>query len=174
MKKIRTILVSVEEADFGLFLRLLQGHLLFHLPNQSKGQKNMFKTIIEPRVSETDGVGHINNTTIPIWFEAGRNKLFKLFTPDSSFENWKMIILNMNVDYVDQIYFGKDAEVYTWVKRIGNTSLELYEEIRQDNRLCAKGTAVYVNHDVKKGKSEVIPEDIRSELEKHRYSENVE
>ncbi|MGM0876104.1 MAG: hypothetical protein ACQEWV_15325 [Bacillota bacterium] len=36
----------------------------------------MYKTIIEPHVSETDGVGHINNTTIPIWFEAGRNDLF--------------------------------------------------------------------------------------------------
>lgn len=65
----------------------------------------MYRIVIEPRVSGTDGVGHINNTTIPIWFEAGRNQLFKLFTPDNSFENWKMIILNMNVDYVDQIYF---------------------------------------------------------------------
>ena len=64
----------------------------------------MFETIIEPRVSETDGAGHINNTTIPIWLEAGRNKIFKLFTPDLSFDNWRCIILHASVDYVRQIY----------------------------------------------------------------------
>lgn len=58
----------------------------------------MFHTTIEPRVSETDAVGHINNTTVPVWFEAGRNQLFALFNPERSFKDWKMIILNMNVD----------------------------------------------------------------------------
>lgn len=129
----------------------------------------MYKKIIEPRVSETDGVGHINNTTIPIWFEAARNEIFKLFTPDSSFENWRMIILNMNVDFMKQIYFGRDAEVYIWVKRIGNSSLELYEEIHQDNQVCAKGSATYVNFNVKTQKSEPIPDQIKSSLEEHMY-----
>lgn len=73
----------------------------------------MYKTIIEPRVSETDGIGYINNTTVPIWLEAGRNVIFKLFTPDDNFENWKMIIINMNVDYVSQIFFSKNVSVYT-------------------------------------------------------------
>lgn len=129
----------------------------------------MYKTTIEPRVSETDGVGHINNTTVPVWFEAARNPLFKLFTPDGSFKNWRMIILNMNVDYVDQIYFGKNVEVSTWVKRLGNTSLELYEEIHQEGRLCARGTVVYVNFNVEAQESEPIPTHIREELEKHLY-----
>lgn len=132
----------------------------------------VYKKIIEPRVSETDGIGHINNTTIPIWFEAARNEIFKLFTPDNSFENWKMIILNMNVDYVNQIYFGRNVEVYTWVKRIGNSSLQLYEEIHQDNRLCAIGSVTYVNFNLKTQKSEPIPEKIRRELELHFYQEN--
>lgn len=131
----------------------------------------MYRTQIEPRVSETDGVGHINNTTVPIWFEAGRNQIFKLFTPDDSFQNWKMIIINMNVDYMDQIYFGRDVEVRTWVKRIGNSSLELYEEIHQDDRLCAKGTAIYVNFNLQSQKSEPIPERIRVELGKRMINE---
>jgi acyl-CoA thioester hydrolase len=127
----------------------------------------MYKKIIEPRVSETDGVGHINNTTVPIWFEAARNEIFKLFTPDSAFENWKMIILNMNVDYLKQIYFGRDVVVYTWVKRIGNSSLQLYEEIHQDTGICAKGTVTYVNFNLKTQKTEPISDEIRQELELH-------
>ncbi|GKV65221.1 MULTISPECIES: thioesterase family protein [unclassified Sporosarcina] len=127
----------------------------------------MYKTIIVPRVSETDGVGHINNTTIPIWFEAARNDIFKLFTPDSSFENWKMIILNMQVEYKNMIYFGNNVVVKTWVKRIGNSSLELYEEIWQDDTLCAQGTVTYVNYNLGKKRSEKIPESIKEELINH-------
>jgi acyl-CoA thioester hydrolase len=132
----------------------------------------MYKKIIEPRVSETDGVGHINNTTIPVWFEAGRNDIFKLFTPDDSFVNWKMIILNMNVDYLKQIYFGRAVEIYVWVKKIGNSSLVLYEEIHQDGQICAKDTVTYVNFNLKTQKSEPIPDEIRSELKLHYYHES--
>ncbi|NRD79625.1 acyl-CoA thioesterase [Bacillus sp. BRMEA1] len=129
----------------------------------------MYRTHIEPRVSETDGVGHINNTTIPIWLEAGRNPIFQLFTPDHSFQNWKMIIIKMNVDYLSQIYYGSGVEIRTWVKRIGNSSLELYEEIYQNERLCAKGHALYVHFNLQKQKSEPIPDPIRKELENHLY-----
>ncbi|PLT30687.1 acyl-CoA thioesterase [Peribacillus deserti] len=129
----------------------------------------MFHTIIEPRVSETDGVGHINNTTVPVWLEAGRNQIFALFTPDHSFQNWKMIIVNMNVDYVGQIYFGKKVDVFTWVKKLGNSSLVLYEEIYQDGRLCVRGTAAYVNYNMELKQSEPIPANIREILETHYY-----
>ena len=42
----------------------------------------MFTTPITPRASETDGAGHINNTVVPVWFEAGRREIFRIFTPD--------------------------------------------------------------------------------------------
>lgn len=127
----------------------------------------MYQTIIEPRVSETDGIGHINNTTIPIWFEAGRNDIFKLFTPDDDFANWKMIILNMNVDYISQIYFGTSVYVYIWVDKIGNSSLQFYEEMWQNGKLCAKDTVTYVNFNVATQMTEAITGYIKQELEKH-------
>ncbi|PWA10375.1 thioesterase [Pueribacillus theae] len=127
----------------------------------------MFETRIEPRVSETDGAGHINNTTIPIWFEAGRNKIFEMFTPDFSFENWRCVILHTSVDYVKQVFYGKEVVVKTWVKSIGNTSFVLYEELHQDGELCVKGNAVYVNFNLKTQSKEPIPGHIRKQLEEH-------
>lgn len=129
----------------------------------------MYRTIIEPRVSETDGAGHINNTTVPVWLEAGRNDLFRLFTPDLSFENWKMVIVKMTLEYVAQIYYGKEVEVKVWVKRIGNSSLELYEEIHQQGILCAKNEVIYVNFNFQTQKTEPIPEEIKKELLNHLY-----
>ena len=65
----------------------------------------MFETPITPRVSETDGVGHVNNVFVPIWFEAGRREIFRILTPDLSFGRWRVALVNMNVDYLDQIFF---------------------------------------------------------------------
>ena len=131
----------------------------------------MYRTILTPRVSETDGVGHINNTTLPVWFEAARNPLFNLFTPDHDFANWKLVIVKTTLEFVGQIYFGEDVEIRTWIKNIGNSSLELYEELYQNGRLCAKNTAVYVNYDLDKQQSELIPDHLRKELETHRYEQ---
>jgi|SRR5690625_1645398 len=129
----------------------------------------MYSTVIEPRVSETDGVGHINNTVLPVWFEAGRHDIFKLFNPDNSFENWRMVIINTNIHYKQQIFFGEDVMVKVWVKRIGNSSLELYEEIWQNDHCCATSNTVYVNFDKDSETTERIPEDVRAELMKHLY-----
>ncbi|KGR82712.1 acyl-CoA thioesterase [Lysinibacillus odysseyi] len=131
----------------------------------------MFETIIQPRVSETDGVGHINNTTIPVWLEAGRNELFKIFNPEDDFENWRMVIVKSCVEYKAQIYFGKDALIKCWIKRIGNASLELYEEIWQGNTKCITASTIYVNFNTQEQKSEPIPPSIKSVLENHLYEE---
>ncbi|UOE95419.1 thioesterase family protein [Alkalihalobacillus sp. LMS39] len=129
----------------------------------------MFEKRIEPRVSETDGAGHINNTTIPVWFESGRDEIFKMFTPDLSFSNWKCVIIKIAVEYKQQIYYGRPVTVKTWIKRIGNSSFDVYEEIHQDNTCCATGEATYVNFNFQSQKSETIPEDIRAQLKAHLY-----
>lgn len=130
----------------------------------------MYETVLSPRVSETDGVGHINNTTLPVWFEAARNPLFALFTPDHDFAKWKMVIVKTTLEFISQIYFGQDVKIKVWIKKIGNSSLELYEELHQNGNLCARNIAVYVNYDLQAQKSEKIPEEIRDELKKHLYS----
>lgn len=127
----------------------------------------MWETPITPRVSETDGAGHINNTVIPIWLEAGRREVFRILTPDLSFARWRVALVNMNVDYLAQTYFQEPALVRTWVDRIGTKSFTLYEELWQGKRLTARGTVTYVYYDYDKGRSEAIPAEARAALEAH-------
>ena len=75
----------------------------------------MFETRITPRVSETDGAGHVNNVFVPVWFEAGRREIFRILTPDLTFRRWRVALVSMNVDYLDQIYFHEVALVRTWI-----------------------------------------------------------
>ena len=127
----------------------------------------MFTTRIQPRVSETDGLGHINHTTIPVWFEAARKEIFKIVTPDLSFENWHAVVVNINVDYLHETYFGEEVTIHTWVEKIGNRSFVIGEELYQSNKLCAKGTATYVYFNPSTRKAETIPKPIREQLENH-------
>lgn len=129
-------------------------------------------TMIEPRVSETDALGHINHTVIPVWLEASRHQLFKLFMPDMSFENWKLVVVNLDTNFINEIYFGNDVVIYNWVNKIGNSSFQLYEEIWQVDRLCVKSTVTYVNFDLKTKETERIPSHIRQQLAKHLYKED--
>lgn len=128
----------------------------------------MLETPIVPRVSETDGAGHVNNVFVPVWLEAGRREIFRILTPDLSFAGWRVALVNMNVDYTAQIFFQHDAVVRTWVERIGDKSFTLYEEVWQGERLCAKGTATYVYFDYAAQRSLPIPDDVRAALAAHQ------
>ncbi|MBM7651960.1 acyl-CoA thioesterase [Neobacillus cucumis] len=129
----------------------------------------MYSTIIIPRISETNGAGHIDNTVVPIWFDAGRREIYKILTPDLSFGNLNVALVNMNVDYIRQIFLHTNVEVKAWIERIGNKSFTVYEELFQNGQICAKGTATYVYFNYNIQQSEVIPQDVRTELAKHLY-----
>ena len=125
----------------------------------------MIDTIITPRVSETDGVGHINNVFVPIWFEAGRRKIFSIFSPDLSFKKWKLALVNINVDYTDQLFLKDDVYIKTWIEKIGKTSFQIGERIEQNSRICAKGTATYVNYNFRNKQPEKLSDNIKKSLE---------
>lgn len=129
----------------------------------------MFTTIVSPLFADLDILGHINNNVLGSWFELGRNDIFKIFTPDlnANFENWKLIMLKTEYEFLNQMFFGTDVEIRTYVFRIGNKSFTTYHEAWQNNILCAKGKATMVHYDFIKQESMTIPDNIRKELEQH-------
>ena len=132
----------------------------------------MIFTKIVPRVSETDGVGHINNVFVPIWFEAGRREIFRIFSPKLDFIDWKLALVKVTVEYVDQLYLAEDVDVKTGIEKVGTSSFTIKEEIHQTNRICAKGQAIYVNYNFRDKKSEPISNEIRNRLESIKFFED--
>lgn len=128
----------------------------------------MFVTPIVPRVSETDGAGHINNVFIPVWLEAGRREVFRILTPDLGFTDWRVALVNTNIDYLAQTYFQHEAQVRTWVERVGTKSFTLYEEVWQGERLTARATATYVYFNYALQRSEPLPAGVAEALRTHR------
>ena len=133
----------------------------------------MFRTVITPRASETDGAGHINNTVAPVWFEAGRRGIFLILNPDLSFEDWHAMIANLTVDCKAQTYLDEDCVVETWIERIGAKSFVVGERTLQGDHVCTTGTATYVYFDAGAQASRPIPDDVRTQLEAHLKTDDV-
>ena len=127
----------------------------------------MFSKIVTPRFGDVDGLRHINNTMLPVWFELGREPLFRYFNPDMRLENWNLIMAHIDVDFIVPMALGSDIEIRTTISKIGRTSFTVYQEAWQADTLSAKGSAVVVHYDFQNRKSLPISNDIRSLLEEH-------
>ncbi|WP_448211759.1 acyl-CoA thioesterase [Colwellia sp. MEBiC06753] len=130
----------------------------------------MFTEIITPRFSDTDALGHINNTMVPIWFEGARTPVFKIFTPELDIKNWPLILAKIDVSFEAQMFYGQEMEVHTFIGRIGGSSFDVYQELWQAGQRVAKGTAVMVYFDYKAQKSAVLPSDIKDVLSSHLFT----
>ena len=133
----------------------------------------MFETIISPRFAETDALGHVGNTVMPVWFETAREPIFRLIHPAMSLPDWPLIIAHIDVDYLRQVHVGSDVIIKVGVKSIGVKSITVYHEAWQHNQMVAKGDAVMVYFDYKNHQTVEIPETARKNLESVRVDPNV-
>ena len=119
-----------------------------------------FSERFNPRFSDTDALGHINNTMVPVWFEGARDPIFRWFSPELDTNNWKLILAKIDASFHGQMYYGQEMEVRTYLGRIGSSSFDVYQELWQSNELRASGTAVMVHYDYYKQESVKIPSEI--------------
>jgi acyl-CoA thioester hydrolase len=134
----------------------------------------MFTTQIHPRFSDTDALGHINNTVIPVWFLEAREPVLRLFSPSLDMSEAALAVVRIEVDFIAEIRFGSDVEVRTEVAKLGNSSLQLAQEVWQDGKLTARGLATLVNFDPQQRRSTAIPAAIRAQLQQHLQSKSDE
>jgi acyl-CoA thioester hydrolase len=130
----------------------------------------MFTFNVTPRFGDIDGLGHVNNNIVPMWFETARNPFFRYFNPNLDLKKWDLILARFEIDFLNQMYYGKDVDIKSWISRIGRSSFEIYQEAWQDDKLGAKGTAVLVHYAFTTQKSIAVPQHVRQELEKHLLS----
>lgn len=125
----------------------------------------MLTKTITPRFGDVDGLRHINNTCLPMWFELAREPFFRLFNPDMNLETWNLIMARIEVDFVAPMALGADIEIRSVVDKIGDSSFTVRQEAWQNSRLGARGLAVVVHYDFANEKAMPIPADIRARLQ---------
>jgi acyl-CoA thioester hydrolase len=119
------------------------------------------------RFCETDALAHVSNTVLVQWFETAREPIFRMFNPTLDLQNWPLILASYKVDFLQQIYYGKEVEVRTYVSRLGNSSFDVYQELWQNEQHCAAGTTTLVHYDFQLQKAQPIDNTVRAQLLVH-------
>ncbi|MHA7810701.1 MAG: acyl-CoA thioesterase [Marinobacter adhaerens] len=127
----------------------------------------MFYLELEPRFSDTDALGHISNTTLPVWFEQARTPVFRIFHPTLEAETWPLIIARLEIDLMAQSYWHIPVKIKTGIGKIGNSSFHVIQEAWQGDKQIARGVAVLIHFDYETEKALPIPEDIKARLAEH-------
>jgi acyl-CoA thioester hydrolase len=118
-----------------------------------------------PRFSDTDALGHINNSSYFNWMEDARRPIFEMFVPDLNPKNWNLIIARIELDFMAQGDYKEQTLVTTEVEKIGNSSFNLIHKIWQKDQLICQGKAILVYFDYQKNQSQTLPSLLRTKLE---------
>ncbi len=124
----------------------------------------LFSQTISPRFYETDALGHINNVSIAGWLEVSRMGFIAslVSADDVSARNWALA--SVQIDYLEETFFGADVELRTTDAKVGNSSLTIFNEIWQNDQLTVRGKAILVYFDAQNKRTQRIPDSLREQL----------
>lgn len=133
-------------------------------------EKYKHKIELNIRFMDLDAMQHVNNARYLNFLEESRiaysQDVLKQFNDIKSFN---AVVARIEIDYLRPIQFGEKVQVYTRVSKIGTKSFHFESlitiEKNGESIAVAKATQALVNIDIKHGKGEAIPDDIRKKIE---------
>jgi acyl-CoA thioester hydrolase len=119
------------------------------------------RTDIQPRFSDTDALGHVNNQSFAAYAELGRldfvNHLF-----DRSVGT--IILASLYLDFRRQVRFPEPLHIETWVAKLGSSSITLQQIIYASGERAADVKSVVVYFDYATAKPRELTAEIRTTL----------
>lgn len=131
----------------------------------------VLSTQITPRISETNMAGHISNTVLPVWFQAGRAAICAMIRDCADVDSSPLVIRTFTVTFHGELELSGEVTIECAVTRVGQTSFALTERPVQDGQVCATGDVVYV---VVGAEGPVaVPDSIRKQLNAHQVPDSI-
>ena len=111
------------------------------------------ETPIQKRFSDVDIFRHVNNVAQQMYFDVGKTDYYRqVFGHDILYDNLRIVTVSTCTSYMSQIRHDDDIAVTTETRRIGNKSMELFQQIirrEADGRqtVCSESTSIMVAFD---------------------------
>lgn len=127
------------------------------------------KISLAVRFMDIDALNHVNNARYLNYLEEGRiNYVREVLNTYHSVQDMNVLVARVEIDYIAPILFGSEVNIYTRVKKIGNSSFLFETAIcafyQQKETLSAKSLVTLVNFDPKTQKSSPIQDEIRQKI----------
>ena len=110
--------------------------------------------------------GHLNNARYLEIFEWARWEMHEQqgINIYENARNWKVgpVVVHVDVDYMKEVRLGETVKVRSWIKRIGNKSVTLHQEmIKDDGTVAARAEFIWAIMDFEKRKAVEVPDRLR-------------
>ncbi|MBP7280798.1 MAG: acyl-CoA thioesterase [Leptospiraceae bacterium] len=127
----------------------------------------MIITPIQIRFSDMDPMRRVNNSVYSSYLELGRLDFCKKYIAIQTLEDIPFVLVRVELDIIRSLKPNEEAEVHTYVSRIGNTSWDFSANIQnpQSKYLYAKAKTVQVYYDYRQDTKLPIPVEFRKFLE---------
>jgi acyl-CoA thioester hydrolase len=127
-------------------------------------QRSIFTYWLDERVrfSDTDMMGHVNNTAYAAFCESGRVSFNRAAVP--GFIGGHGMVARVAINYLGETNFPAIVDVGTGVVAIGNSSYTLAQGLFVENRCVATSEAVLVRINPETRRPAPIPEEMRAQL----------
>ena len=126
-----------------------------------------FRTFDKLRYADTDTQGHVNNAVFATLLETGRVEF--LYDPKKPLtaNNAAFVIANLNLNFLSEVHWPGQVDIGTAVRKVGNSSLTLYQGIFQNTHCVATAETVIVQMDNTSRKSCPLTDNAKSFLSGH-------
>lgn len=131
-----------------------------------------YRATVEPRYSDIDQQGHVNNVVYLDYLQQARVELL-YDVWHAAMKEAGQVVVRAEIDYRRPIKPGiEPIVVEVWVSRIGGSSYTLgYRVIDEHGTVAAEASTVMATIDLATEKATRIPEDLRAVLEDLRLPE---
>lgn len=121
---------------------------------------------VKVRFSDIDLAGIVNNVKYLEYFQEGRVQVLDRVAQAAGIEGWPPVVLaRQDVQYRSPIRLRPEPyDAWTWLERLGNTSMVLGAEIRDGDTVHARGRFVAVFFDLETNRSAAPPAELREAL----------
>lgn len=126
-----------------------------------------YETVISTRYRDTDAMGHVNNAVYASFVEHAAIEFFATLL-DGSIKAVPLALVHLDLDFEGQVEVGDAVTSAVTVTEVGETSLTFDHELRVEERVVARATAVRVAMDDEREGAIRVPDGWRERLSSHR------
>jgi acyl-CoA thioester hydrolase len=115
------------------------------------------------RFSETDQLGHVNNTVFAVYFEVGRSTWFTrsgIYGQDRV----TLVIVRTTIEFLHPILWPGAVRIGTRMSKSGRSSFDMEQVMLQESKLAGRAVSTMVLVDKESGNSVPMPDDVRAML----------
>lgn len=125
-----------------------------------------FTTTIGIRLRDFDPLGHVNNGVYATYLEEAREDYFQDVMGKGLLDVPNTVTAKQTIEYDRPVTADTDTvEIAVRVPEVGETSIPLEYEIRNDNTVVATATTIQVVYDTEADRSRPVPDEWREAIE---------